>query len=162
VPERVKPAMRDKSARTVSAPVFGALLAGMLVVALSGCADNVTPQPSGSSGAPAPSMKEPTPSIKEPTPSMKEPAPSMKEPTPPTSADPENPQDLRGAPIVVSGLVHVGGGCVELDTGTVTWLLGGPAAAALADGARVTVTGRPMPVPAGCHADRALTVQRIG
>jgi hypothetical protein len=80
---------------------------------------------------------------------------------PSRSSDPENPQDLRGAPITVSGTVRATAGCVVLVAATGRWLLFGQAVEALHDGTAVTVRGRPATLPAGCDADHALTVQQI-
>jgi hypothetical protein len=78
-----------------------------------------------------------------------------------TPVDPENPHDPRGAPMTLSGTVHVTAGCVMLDAGTARWLLTGRIAATLQDGSTVTVQGRPAAVPAGCTAEHALDVQTI-
>jgi hypothetical protein len=77
-------------------------------------------------------------------------------------ADPENPQDLRGAPMTLSGTVRTSGGCVFLDTPSGRWLLSGQPTTTLRDGATATVRGRPTAVPARCTASRALAVQRVG
>jgi hypothetical protein len=81
---------------------------------------------------------------------------------PSRSVDPENPQDLRGAPITLSGTVHATPGCVVLTTTTGRWLLLGQSVKALHDGTVVTVRGRPTALPAACEADRALNVQKVG
>jgi hypothetical protein len=81
-------------------------------------------------------------------------------PTPPTGpgAGPEQPRDLVGPPMTVTGAVTVADGCVVLDTGSKRWALLGDRAGQLRDGHRVTVRGRPEAVPAGCRADSGLRV----
>lgn len=81
-------------------------------------------------------------------------------PNPPAShgADPEQPRDLVGAPMTVTGTVTVVGGCTVLDTGAKRWALSGDRAGQLRAGDRVTVRGRPAAMPAGCRADGALQV----
>jgi hypothetical protein len=81
---------------------------------------------------------------------------------PSLSLDPENPQDLRGAPMTITGTVHKQPNCVILDAGAARWALTGPLATALHDGATVTVRGRPATVPAGCVVDHAIDVQQSG
>jgi hypothetical protein len=81
---------------------------------------------------------------------------------PPSSLGPDNPQDLRGAPVVLTGRVHRTSGCVYLDTATIRWLLTGQLAAAMRDGVVATVRGRPGSPVAGCTADQMLTVQHVG
>ncbi|HEV7965574.1 MAG TPA: hypothetical protein VGP57_23725 [Actinoplanes sp.] len=77
------------------------------------------------------------------------------------SVDPENPQDLRGAPLTLSGTVQATAGCIVLTTTTGRWVLLGQGVKALHDGAVVTVRGRPTALPAACEADRALNVQQV-
>jgi hypothetical protein len=80
---------------------------------------------------------------------------------PSQSADPENPQDLRGPPLTLSGTVHATASCVVLATPNGRWLLLGQSVDTLHDRAVVTVRGRPASLPSGCKADHALTVQQI-
>src|SRR3954470_10596790 len=77
-------------------------------------------------------------------------SPATAAPTP--AADPEQGRDLRGAPVVLTGTVSVRGGCRTMQVHGNRWVLLGAPARALADGQRVTVRGRPAPVPDGCDA----------
>jgi hypothetical protein len=81
-------------------------------------------------------------------------------PRPPAShgADPEQPRDLVGAPVTVTGTVTIVDGCTVLDAGSRRWALLGEPAKGLRQGNRVTVRGRAEAAPAGCHADAALQV----
>jgi hypothetical protein len=118
----------------------GSLRAALgLVVAtlLASCAGHATPAPAGPSLASAST------------------APSL-------TIDPQNPQDLRGASMTITGTVHTRPGCVVLAAGAARWALIGPLATALHDGATATVRGRPAAVPVGCTADHALEVLQSG
>ena len=75
--------------------------------------------------------------------------------------DPDNPSDLVGAPVVLTGTVSRADGCVILDVGGRRWALTGVSAARLADGQHVTVRGRPVAVPAGCDAAFAVSLRPI-
>ena len=75
--------------------------------------------------------------------------------------DPDNPQDLAGAPVVLRGPVHVSDTCAVLTTRARRWALVGAAARTLTDGQIATVRGRPIAVPPGCDADFALAVRGI-
>jgi hypothetical protein len=84
-------------------------------------------------------------------------------PTPPgpASADPEDPRDLVGAPVVLTGAVSRRRGCVVLEVRGRRWALTGDAADRLPDG-RQTVRGRPVAVPVGCDADFGLLLRGAG
>jgi hypothetical protein len=86
--------------------------------------------------------------------------PSPSSPPTPTGG-PDNPRDLVGAPIVVTGTVEVTADCVTLTAKGRRWALVGSAAARLTDGRTATVRGRPTAVPPGCDADSAIAVRRI-
>jgi hypothetical protein len=57
--------------------------------------------------------------------------------------DPENPRDLRGAPLTLSGTVAVVDDRVYLETETGRWRLAGRLIAGFLAGTAVAVTGRP-------------------
>jgi hypothetical protein len=82
-------------------------------------------------------------------------------PSPPAGTDPENPRDLAGASVTVTGTVVTADGCPVLDTGSQRWALLGDQAKRVRDGSRVTVRGRPAAAPHGCGADHALDVSRV-
>ncbi|MDG6108262.1 hypothetical protein Daura_21625 [Dactylosporangium aurantiacum] len=132
------------------------------VTLLAGCSGQATPAPAGpaSPAASAASSVPGTPAGSART-GGTGPHPTAA-PTPSLPLDPENPQDLRGAPMTITGTVHTRPGCVILDAGAARWALTGPLATTLRDGATVTVRGRPTAVPAGCGADHALDVQQRG
>lgn len=69
---------------------------------------------------------------------------------------PENPRDLRGAPLVLTGVVAVVDRWTVLDTPAGRWAL--LDTAGLRPGERVTVRGWPQGVPPECPASRALRV----
>ena len=72
------------------------------------------------------------------------------------------PRDLVGAPMILTGTVHVDASCVVLQVeGGTRWLLTGSATTSLTDGSTATVRGRPIPPPSGCPADRALAVRGV-
>jgi hypothetical protein len=77
----------------------------------------------------------------------------------PGGADPENPTDLAGAPMVLTGVVSRDRGCVVLVVNGRRWALVGGAADGLVDGRRTTVRGRPVAVPAVCEADHGLMLR---
>ncbi len=78
-----------------------------------------------------------------------------------TRGDPDNPQDLAGAPVVLTGRVSIGSTCAVLTTRGQRWALIGAAAGTLNDGQIATVRGRPTAVPPGCHADFGLAVRSV-
>jgi hypothetical protein len=114
-----------------------------------------SPAPSGAA-VPSPPASPPGPA----SPSDRQPPPSGTQPAP-TGRDPEQGRDLVGAPIVLTGTVAVRGGCVLLDVDGRWWALVGTPAAGLTDGHKVTVRGRPAPVPAGCAGTSALRVHAV-
>jgi hypothetical protein len=72
---------------------------------------------------------------------------------------PDNPRDLVGAPVVLTGVISHDNACVLLDTGDRRWALTGTAVSGLAVGQHVTVRGRPVAVPVGCDAAFALALR---
>jgi hypothetical protein len=113
-------------------------------------------RPLESSAAPTSPASAPTadPGRRRPSP-----APTASRTTPP--ADPENPNDQVGAPIVLTGTVHTSGTCVTLTVGAHRWALVGASTGALRQGQTVTVRGRPVALAAGCRADFALAVRDL-
>jgi hypothetical protein len=80
----------------------------------------------------------------------------------PADGDPQQGRDLVGPPVILTGVVSVGGTCTVLIVRGRRWALVGQPAHALVDGRHVTVRGRPARVPPGCAADFALTVRSAG
>lgn len=70
--------------------------------------------------------------------------------------DPENPRDLRGAPLVLTGTIEDVDGWLILDTPAGRWAL--LRTAGLRPGEQVTVRGWPQGVPAACPSPAALRV----
>lgn len=154
--ERAWPAPRRSEMR--ESVRWASTIIGLLI--LAGCGSTsggpATPAgsslPTGSSSATPPANSSPSSSPA----TGEQPSGSAKAPT--TSADPENPTDLMGAPFTITGTVHTSASCVELDDGNRRWALLGSAATKLHAGDRLVVRGRRASPPAGCDAPMALTV----
>ncbi|WIM99883.1 hypothetical protein ACTOB_003551 [Actinoplanes oblitus] len=78
--------------------------------------------------------------------------------SPPSRGDPENPLDLRGAPIVLTGTIDTTGECVVLTAKGHRWALVRAPIGLYTDGQTATVRGRPTAVPPDCDAEWALSV----
>lgn len=139
---------------------WASTLVGLLILAGCGSTSGGPATPAG--GSPSTGSSSAAPSATSSPPSSSSPAagapPSGSKKAPATSADPENPTDLMGAPFTITGTVHTSGSCVQLDDGTRRWALLGSAATKLHAGDRLTVRGRRASPPAGCDAPMALTL----
>ena len=135
------------------------LLAGLAL--LVGCSSG------GSTGAPVAGPSPSPTSMPAASPYVTSAGPPASSPPPgsvasPRSTDPDNPTDLVGPPLTLTGTIVSAGRCVIIETDQrQRWLLTGSLAKPLVGGATVTVRGRAPRVPPDCAADRALFVQTV-
>ncbi len=153
-------AMLILSAASCSDPADSAAPASAVGSPATG--DSAAPTPAGGQ-PPEPSATATTSPTSAPTAVTTRHHPSA---TPTTSgstpgADPENPNDQVGAPIVLTGTVDTRGTCVTVTVGTHRWALVGASTGTLKQGQEITVRGRPVALPAGCRADFALAIRNI-
>ena len=117
-----------------------------------------------SAEAAPPSSNRASVAASDPTPSRKQPqGRPLMSPNggPQGGGDPDNPSDLVGAPVVLTGTISRDDGCVALDVSGRRWALTGAPAVKLVDGQQVTVRGRPVAVPTGCDAAFALALRPL-
>jgi hypothetical protein len=141
-----------------------AAVAGLLLTA--GCDPGRAPDPGGAAtpatpATPAAASGAPSATVSSPSQNSGPAVPAATSPTPrpPVTSDPDNPRDLVGPPVVLTGTVHRGHDCVILEAHDHRWALTGAGVTGLADGGHVTVRGRPIAVPAGCAADFGLALR---